>query len=56
MRFMLKLDMRLRGRTEQARIALDVNTIAAFKARYGWRWKLAINAALREWVKTHSAA
>ncbi len=52
---MYKLDMRLRNRTTLTRIALDEDIIATFKAQYGWRWKLAINAVLRDWLKTHSA-
>lgn len=50
------LDCRLRGRSIAVRLAIDIAVVAAFKARFGWRWKLAINAALKDWLKTHSPA
>ena len=56
----LALALRKRGRpagSDKTQIALRVDneTLAAFRAT-GAGWQSRMNAALRDWVKTHSAA
>ena len=54
-----KLVRRGRPKAEETKLALtvryDVEVVAAFKAT-GKGWQTRMNAALKDWLKTHSAA
>lgn len=51
-----RLTLRLSSRSVPVRLPMDAEVAATLKARYGWRWKIAANAILRDWLRTHSPA
>ena len=51
-----RLILRLGRDAKAVRHPLDAVVVAALKARYGWRWKMAANAILKDWLRTNSPA
>lgn len=51
-----RLTLRLSSGSVPVRLPMDVEVVAALKARYGWRWRIAANAILKDWLRTHSPA
>ena len=51
-----RLTLRLSSRSVPVRLPMDADVVTALKARYGWRWKMAANAILKDWLRTHLPA